>query len=142
MTLRGIHRSLLFVISALALVLSAPVFATDPISPRSSCPPVEEEIIDLEKLTEMLADTKAIGLLAKLGLRKNIKKVLKRLEAYHDGKGKFSLEELEEQYDLLLMKIASQLQDKDLMLHRHLCNAWLEIWNDLSDFDKFHEHRL
>jgi len=90
----------------------------------------------------MLADTKAIGLLAKLGLRKDIKIILKRLEAYHDGKGKYLLDELEEQYDLLMMKIASQLQDRDLMLHRHLCNAWLEIWNDLSDFDKFHEHRL
>ena len=51
-----------------------------------------------------------------------------------------TLEQLEEQYDLLLMKIAIYLQDNDLALHNHLCNAWLVIWEDLRDFDRFHQH--
>lgn len=129
---------------ALMLVLAIPSSsgdAHDPSSPRGGCPPVEEEIIDLELLADMLANTTAIGLFTKLSLKKDIDKVLKRLEAFHDGKGKFSLDQLEEQYNLLLMKIAAHLQDKDLLLHKHLCNAWLQIWEDLMDYDWFQEHR-
>ncbi len=90
----------------------------------------------------MLADTKAIGLFTKLGLKKDMNKVLQRLKKFHDGKSKYTLEQLQEQYDLVLMKIAIHLQDSDFILHRHLCNAWLPIWQDLKDFDRFHEHRL
>ena len=122
------------------LVFSFPAAAHDPGTPRSGCPPVEEEIVDLQILGNMLADTKAVGLFTKLGLKKDIEKMLSRLSKFHDGNSKFTLEQLEEQYDLLLMKIARHLQDKDLTLHRHLCNAWLVIWEDLRDFDRFHEH--
>jgi len=134
----------LFVLSALAvvLVLSTSVIAHDPGAPRGGCPPVEEEIVDLQALGNMLAGTRAIGLMAKLGLKKDIKKMLQKLRKFHAGNSKFSLEQLEEQYDLLLMKIAIHLQDNDLNLHRHLCNAWLTIWQDLKDFDRFHEQRL
>ena len=124
----------------MSVVLSIPVNAHDPSSPRSGCPPVEEEIVDLQLLADMLADTKAVGLFTKLSLKKDIEKMLLRLSKFHDGKSKFTLEQLEEQYNLLLMKIAIHLQDNDLTLHRHLCNAWLEIWEDLRDFDRFHEH--
>jgi hypothetical protein len=106
------------------------------------CPPVEEEIVDLQILANMLAKTKAIGMFTKLGLKKDIEKVLLRLERFHNGNSKFTLEQLEEQYNLLLMKIAIHLQDNDLALHHHLCNAWLTIWEDLRDFDSFHEHDL
>jgi hypothetical protein len=124
----------------MAVVLSLPVSAHDPSKPRGGCPPVEEEIVDLQLLGDMLADSKAIGIFTKLGLKRDIEKVLSRLNKFHDGKSKFSLEQLQEQYDLLLMKIAIHLQDKDLALHKHLCNAWLVIWEDLRDFDRFHEH--
>ena len=121
-------------------VLSLPVTAHDPTTPRGGCPPVEEEIVDLQVLAAMLADTKAIGIVTKLGLKKDIEKMLLRLRRFHDGNSKFTLEQLEEQYDLLLMKIAIHVQDNDLTLHSHLCNAWLVIWQDLRDYDKFHEH--
>jgi hypothetical protein len=122
------------------IVLSLPAIAHEPSRPRGGCPPVEEEIVDLQLLSNMLADTKAIGLFTKLGLKRDIEKVLLRLKKFHDGKSKFTLEQLEEQYDLLLMKIAIHLQDNDLTLHKHLCNAWLTIWEDLRDYDRFHEH--
>jgi len=108
--------------------------------PMSGCPPIEEEIVDLEILGDMLAKTKAVGFLTKLGLKKDINKVLGRLEKYHDGGGPYTLEQLEEQYNLLLMKISAHLQDKDLTTHRHLCNAWLVIWEDLQDPAYFREH--
>ena len=108
--------------------------------PMSGCPPIEEEIVDLEILGDMLAKTSAVGFLTKLSLKKDIDKVLARLEKFHDGGGKYTLEQLEEQYNLLLMKIAAHLQDKDLATHRHLCNAWLVIWEDLQDPAYFMEH--
>ena len=122
------------------IVLSLPAIAHDPSRPRGGCPPVEEEIVDLQLLGDMLADTRAVGLFTKLSLKKDIEKVLSRLRKFHDGNSKFTLEQLEEQYDLLLMKIAIHLQDNDLTLHTHLCNAWLSIWEDLRDYDSFHEH--
>ena len=124
------------------IVLAFPVAAHDPATPMGGCPPVEEEIVDLQILANMLAKTKAIGMFTKLGLKKDIEKVLLRLERFHNGNSKFTLEQLEEQYNLLLMKIAIHLQDNDLALHHHLCNAWLTIWEDLRDFDSFHEHDL
>lgn len=122
------------------VVLSFPVTAHDPTAPRGGCPPVEEEIVDLQVLADMLAKTRAVGMFTKLGLKKDIDKMLFRLNQFHNGNSKFTLEQLEEQYNLLLMKIAIHLQDNDLTLHRHLCNAWLVIWEDLRDFDRFHEH--
>ena len=129
----------LFPVIVMAVFLSLPVIAHDPNAPRSGCPPVEEEIVDLKLLADMLAKTKAVGLFTKLSLKKDINNVLKRLNQFHDGKSNFTLEQLEEQYNLLLMKIAIHLQDNDLALHRHLCNAWLVIWEDLRDFDRFKE---
>ena len=138
----GVVQTCCFLLPVLVMsvVLSYPVNAHNPSAPRGGCPPVEEEIVDLQMLGDMLADTRAFGLFTKLSLKRDIDKVLLRLERFHDGKGKFTLEQLEEQYDLLLMKIAIHLQDNDLVLHRHLCNAWLVIWEDLRDFDRFHEH--
>ena len=131
----------LFPVIVMVVVLSLPVIAHDASAPRSGCPPVEEEIVDLQILADMLANTKAVSLLTKLSLKKDINKVLKRLNQFHDGKSKFTLEQLEEQYNLLLMKIAIHLQDNDLILHRHLCNAWLVIWEDLRDYDRFKEQQ-
>jgi len=108
--------------------------------PMSGCPPIEEEIVDLEILGGMLAKTSAVGFLTKLSLKKDIDKVLARMEKFHDGGGKYTLEQLEEQYNLLLMKISAHLQDKDLTTHRHLCNAWLVIWEDLKDPVYFNGH--
>lgn len=122
------------------LLLLAPAFQTSAhvaSNPLEGCPPVEEEIVDLEILADMLAKTSAVGLLTKLSLKKDINRVLSRLEDYHDGRGRFTLVQLEEQYNLLLMKIATHLQDKDLATHRHLCNAWLVIWEDLKDPERF-----
>ena len=107
--------------------------------PYSACPTIEEEFIDLEMLTSALRETKAIGSMAKLRLKSDVNKVLRRIDAWHGGNRKYSLEELQEQYDLLLMKIAALLQDRDLDLHQKLCNAWAVIWADLQDPQRVRE---
>lgn len=130
-------------VMCLIFLLSSPALETNAHEHPNSlggCPSIEEEIVDLEILADMLARTTAVSLFTKLSLKKDINKVLARMEDYHAGRGKFSLEQLEEQYNLLLMKIAAHLQDKDLKTHKHLCNAWLVIWEDLKDPARFKDH--
>jgi len=104
-----------------------------------SCPAVPEEIVDLDDLAAGLKASKAVGMLDKIRLKSGIDDLLKRMRAYHKGKHTYSLEELQEQYDVLLMKIAGYLQDKDVPLHGQLCNAWESLWLDLEDPERFAE---
>lgn len=103
------------------------------------CPAVEEEIVDLSMLAEGLKDSKAVGLIEKIRLKKAIDDLIARFSAYHVGDRRFSMVELQQQYDILLMRIASHLQHKDLLLHQQLCNAWELIWQDLENADRFSE---
>ena len=104
-----------------------------------ACPSVDEEIVDLQILADGLKQSDAVGLFEKIRLKSAIDDLLKRMRKFHEGENKFSAAELQEQYDVLLMRIASHLQDKDVILHSQLCNAWEMIWLDLEDPDRFAE---
>ena len=64
---------------------------------------------------------------------------LRMLKAFHAGGRNYTKDQLQEQYDLLMMRIARQLQDKDLALHGQLCNAWEPLWAQLQDRGRFME---
>ena len=104
-----------------------------------ACPKVQEELVDLDMLAEGLKKSNAVGLVEKLRLKSSIDDLIGRLKAFHAGNRQFTLDELQEQYDLLMMRIARQLQDKDLPLHGQLCNAWGSIWATLQDRGRFME---
>lgn len=104
-----------------------------------ACPAVGREIVDLDRLAKGLEHSDAVGLFEKVRLKSAIDDLLGRLKAYHGGARRFSLEQLQEQYDLLMMRIATQLQDKDALLHGQLCNAWDSIWATLQDRKTFQE---
>jgi hypothetical protein len=104
-----------------------------------NCPAVQDEIVDLQILAEGLKKSRAVGFFEKLSLKSAIDDLLRRFQGYHSGSKEFSLEELQQQYDLLLMRIATHLQHKDILLHQQLCNAWDMIWEDLSDPGRFSE---
>jgi hypothetical protein len=104
-----------------------------------ACPAVEEEIVDLHLLADGLKDSRAVSLWEKLRLKSAIDELIVRFEAYHNGRRDFSLAQLQEQYDVLLMRIAAHLQHKDVILHQRLCNAWFQIWQDLEDPQRFME---
>jgi len=127
--------------SAGLLGSSCDVLVAAPAGPYSACPSVEEEIIDLQMLIAGLRDTTAIGKLTKLRLRSDINIILRRLERLHDSNSRFTLDQLEEQYHLLLMRIATLIHDDDLLLHQQLCNAWARIWFDLKNPDSFRQMR-
>jgi hypothetical protein len=104
-----------------------------------ACPAVEDEILDLHILADGLKESRAVGLLEKLRLKSAIDDLLERFEAFHAGGREFALAQLQEQYDVLLMRIAAHLQHKDVILHQRLCNAWYQIWQDLEDPQRFAE---
>jgi hypothetical protein len=104
-----------------------------------ACPAVEEEIVDLHILADGLKGSRAVGMWEKLRLKSAIDDLVERFEAFHDGGREFSLAQLQEQYDVLLMRIAAHLQHKDVILHQRLCNAWFQIWQDLEDPQRFAE---
>jgi hypothetical protein len=104
-----------------------------------ACPKVQQEIVDLDLLAQGLAKSGAVGVLDKLRLKSSIDELVGRFKAFHRGAGPYTLAELQEQYDLLMMRIARLLQDKDFALHGQLCNAWDSIWATLQDRARFAE---
>ena len=130
-----------FATLVLLLALPSPARAADGASPAvlQACPKVSAEIVDLHTLAEGLKNSSAVGLVEKLRLKSAIDTLIERFKAYHQGGRGFTLEQLQEQYDLLMMRIARQLQDKDLPLHGQLCNAWGSIWAALQDRARFAE---
>jgi hypothetical protein len=130
-------------VSILTLLFVLPVIVVADDVDRSaalqSCPAVEEEIVDLDRLKTALRGSKAVGLFEKLRLKSAIDDLLARMRGYHDGTRQYSLRELQQQYDVLLIRIAAHLQHKDAILHGQLCNAWFMIWQDLEDPERFVE---
>jgi hypothetical protein len=96
---------------------------------------VEQEIVDFEILEKEIRKTRAIGGLTKLKLSGDINKMVNALKTYHAGDSPLTLEQHREQYDLLYMKVVSQVQDKDPELFNKLCNAWDPLWAELQDED-------
>lgn len=104
-----------------------------------ACPKVKEEIVDLDRLAEGLKNSSAVSLFEKLRLKSAIDELIGRFKAFHRDDRRFTLAQLQEQYDLLMMRIARELQDKDVALHGQLCNAWESIWATLQDRSRFQE---
>lgn len=131
-------------LAALLLAASASGHAQSPAAGQhaaalQACPTIKNEIVDLDMLAKGLEHSSAVGLIEKLRLKSAIDELLGRLKSYHGGIGRFTLAQLQEQYDLLMMRIATQLQDKDATLHGQLCNAWDSIWATLQDRKSFLE---
>ena len=108
-------------------------------SALQACPTVKNEIADLDMLVDGLKHSDAVGLFEKVRLNSAVNELIARLKAFHGGTGNYSLAQLQEQYDLLMMRIATQLQDKDITLHSQLCNAWEPLWTQLQDRGRFNE---
>lgn len=104
-----------------------------------ACPKVKDDIVDLDRLAEGLKGSNAVGWVEKLRLKSSIEELIGRFKAFHRNDKRFTLAQLQEQYDLLMMRIAADLQDKDLVLHGQLCNAWEPIWTTLQDRSRFLE---
>jgi len=96
--------------------------------------------LDLKSLEQRLTDTNAVGMLAKLALKNQMDDLIAQFHAFHSGqRPPMTLAELRRPFELLLMKVLSLLQDKDIQL-AHDINASREaIWAVLSDREKLEQ---
>jgi len=103
-------------------------------APRAASP---NPTLDLTALKEQLKSTKAIGLMTKLTLKNQVDDLLDGFRDLYAGKGKNTMPQLRQSYDMLMMKVLSLLQDKDQKLASDIVASREVIWGLLADPKKF-----
>ena len=99
---------------------------------KAAAPPT----LDLASLEARLRATGAIGVFTKLSLKNQVSDLLDQFKAFHHG-GAPALTTLRQEYDLLLLKVLSLLQDNDASLARAISASRESIWGILVDPAKF-----
>lgn len=102
-----------------------PVAVPAPVQPPASPP------LDLAGLEQRLRDTHAIGVFTKLTLRNQVNDLLEEFREFHDGKINVPLAELRQQYEQLLLKVVTLLQDADGPLASAVASSREAIWGVL-----------
>jgi hypothetical protein len=98
--------------------------------------------LDLKSLATRLRQTQAIGVLTKLSLKNQVDDLVDKFRAYHKRQGTVTLAELRRDYDMLMLKVLSLLQDSDPSLARDIVKSRGAIWSILEDPRKFTESNL
>lgn len=98
--------------------------------------------LDLKSLETRLRQTKAIGVLTKLSLKNQVDDLVEMFRAYHKRQARTPLADLRRNYDMLLLKVLSLLQDSDPPLARDIVKSRAAIWSILEDPRKFTEANL
>ena len=93
--------------------------------------------LNLADLEQRLRDTHAIGVFTKLSLKNQVDDLLNEFRALYKGPDKRPTAQLRQQYDLLLLKVLTLLQDSDPSLAAAISSSREAIWGILSDPDKF-----
>jgi hypothetical protein len=93
--------------------------------------------LDVATLRVRLKDTPAIGLIAKLRLKSEIKDLVGDLAAYHAGHPTETLDELHRRYRNLVVRVVGQLQQGDAALARDLDESTDRLWAALADPGQF-----
>ena len=92
--------------------------------------------LDLKTLEARLKETSAIGTFTKLSLKNSVDDLLGNFRAYHAGKTA-STTPLRQQYELLMMKVLSLLQNDDPRLADDIARSRETIWSVLADKARF-----
>ena len=107
-----------------------------PPAAAAKAPPAAPSPLDLKSLEQRLKESSAIGVLTKLSLKNQVDDLVQRFRAFHQGQRPPGLAELRPAFDLLLMKVLSLLQDKDVMLAKDIDASRNAIWGVLTDREK------
>jgi hypothetical protein len=94
-------------------------------------------LLDVAALRARLRETAAIGILAKISLRRKVDDLLESFRSHYDGGQRTSLAALRRPYDELIMKVLDMLQDGDPSLARSISGSREAIWEILSDRERF-----
>ena len=96
-----------------------------------------EPVMDLEGLESRLRQTKAIGLFTKLELKSQVGDLLDDVEDYHRSRNNLKLSQLEEHFNLLVMKLLVLLEKDDPQLQHDIARARPVLWTTLADPEQF-----
>ena len=110
--------------------------------PAPAAPQPAAAPLDLKSLEARLRQTQAIGMLTKLSLKNQVDDLLVKFRAYHKRQGTATLAELRRNYEMLLLKVLSLLQDGDPPLARDIVKSRAAIWSILEDPRKFTDSNL
>jgi hypothetical protein len=102
-------------------------------TPVKAAPP---STLDLASLETRLRATRAIGVFTKLSLKNQVSDLLDQFKTFHHG-GAPPLITLRQEYDLLILKVLSLLQDEDASLASAISPSRDSIWGILVDPVKF-----
>ena len=139
-------RLFLFLYSLLACATVA-----QPVSPPASPFMARESIaasgeppaaatLDLKGMEQLLKATRAIGVFTKLSLKNEVDDLLNELRAFHDGRGKSTLPDLHERFDLLVLKVLTLVQDRDRPLASAISTSREAMWDLLADPQEFQKN--
>ena len=93
--------------------------------------------LDLPALEKQLRETKAIGVFTKITLKNQVDDLVNQFREYHRGRGKSTLAELRQRYEMLILKLLSLLQDSDPTLAHTIVASREAIWGFITDPAKF-----
>lgn len=111
--------------------------AANPAGPATAAPAARGAALDLTALEQRLRDTHAIGVFTKLSLKNQVDDLLAQFKAFYRGQSQFSLAQLRQSYEVLLLKVVSVLQDGDPALASAVSSSREAIWAVLKDPQKF-----
>ncbi len=97
----------------------------------------QSDSLDLDELSDRIANTKAVGLLSKLSMKRDVDKLEKDLRAFHGGTARHTLDQLKERYDLMVHNLLVQIQDKDAALAGDVARVRNQLWKRLANPDEF-----
>ena len=84
-----------------------------------------------------IRETGAIGFFTKLALKNQIDDLLSEFREFHEGVSNTVLSVLKDQFNLLLMKVITLLQDDDSKLFQDIVSARELLWINLADPEQF-----
>lgn len=112
--------------------------AAPAVTPAAAAAPVASApALDLNALEQRLRDTRAIGVFTKLSLKNQVDDLLTQFKAFYGGQSRFTLVQLRQNFEVLLMKVVSVLQEGDPALATAVSASREAIWGVLKDPKKF-----
>ncbi len=91
----------------------------------------------ITNLVARIRETGAIGFFTKLALKNQIDDLLSEFREFHAEVSNTGLSVLKDQFNLLLMKVITLLQDDDPKLFQDIVSARELLWINLADPEKF-----
>ena len=93
--------------------------------------------LDFKAMEQRLRDTSAIGVFTKLSIKNQVDDLLKQFRGYHSGHVPPTLDELHSQYDGLVLKVVTLVQNDDATLASSISASRGAIWEKLSNKESF-----